>query len=61
MTPALHELLCESSEVLRALLLFIAQSFVDNEAESGESYYYARVIQVDGEIAWSSPIWVNRR
>ncbi|MEE8305476.1 MAG: sigma 54-interacting transcriptional regulator, partial [Candidatus Tectomicrobia bacterium] len=33
-TPALHEQLCESSEVLRALLLFIAQRIVDAEAEA---------------------------
>ncbi|MDR7555205.1 MAG: CehA/McbA family metallohydrolase [Armatimonadota bacterium] len=26
----------------------------------GGSYYYLRAIQVDGEVAWSSPVWVNR-
>jgi hypothetical protein len=25
---------------------------------SGAAFYYARVFQVDGELAWSSPIWV---
>ena len=35
--------------------------FVDNEASPGESYYYVRVEQADGELAWSSPIWVRRR
>lgn len=24
----------------------------------GQSYYYVRVLQKDGELAWSSPIWV---
>jgi len=24
----------------------------------GENYYYIRVTQIDGEMAWSSPIWV---
>jgi hypothetical protein len=24
-------------------------------------YYYVRVIQQDGEMAWSSPIWVTTR
>ncbi len=24
----------------------------------GSAYYYVRVIQVDGEMAWSSPVWV---
>ena len=22
-------------------------------------YYYVRLIQEDGEIAWSSPVWIN--
>ena len=35
-------------------------TFVDNEAEAGEHYYYVRVIQADGNLAWSSPIWVTR-
>ncbi len=30
-------------------------------AEGGRgSYYYLRAIQVDGEVAWSSPVWVSR-
>lgn len=28
-------------------------------AEEPVDYYYVRVIQADGEIAWSSPIWVG--
>ncbi|MGH9719276.1 MAG: hypothetical protein ACRD8O_03630 [Bryobacteraceae bacterium] len=35
-------------------------TFVDNQPSAGESYYYVRVIQVDDQIAWSSPIWVKR-
>ena len=27
--------------------------------EKGERYYYVRVIQVDDQMAWSSPIWVQ--
>ena len=27
-------------------------------ASAAPAFYYARVIQVDGEMAWSSPIWV---
>jgi hypothetical protein len=38
----------------------VSFTYVDNEAGSGEHYYYVRVIQVDGNIAWSSPIWVTR-
>jgi hypothetical protein len=35
-------------------------TFVDNQAGPGDSYYYVRVIQVDDQMAWSSPIWVTR-
>lgn len=31
--------------------------FVDDH--DAPSFYYARVIQVDGEMAWSSPMWVG--
>lgn len=33
--------------------------FVDNDITSGESYYYVRVIQKNGEMAWGSPVWVK--
>ncbi len=26
---------------------------------SGEHYYYVRLEQVDGHVAWASPIWVK--
>jgi len=32
-------------------------TFVDRKPLPGRSYYYVRVIQKDGEIAWSSPVW----
>ncbi len=36
-------------------------SFADMEPVSGpRSYYYVRVEQADGQIAWGSPIWVLR-
>lgn len=35
-------------------------TFRDSAALAGESYYYVRVIQVDDQMAWSSPIWVKR-
>jgi hypothetical protein len=31
---------------------------VDDTA-TGPAFYYARVFQVDGELGWSSPIWVD--
>ncbi len=33
----------------------------DADLRTGKSWYYARLIQVDGEIAWSSPIFVERK
>ena len=32
---------------------------VDEEIAPGTSCYYLRVVQADGEMAWSSPIWVD--
>jgi hypothetical protein len=34
--------------------------YVDQSPESGESYYYLRVMQKDGNLAWASPIWIKR-
>ncbi len=33
--------------------------YLDMEAGSGVHWYYVRVEQDDGELAWSSPIWVS--
>jgi hypothetical protein len=38
----------------------VSFTFVDNQPSPGESYYYVRVIQVDDQMAWSSPIWIKR-
>ncbi len=35
--------------------------YVDNSPLAGESYYYVRVEQSDGQLAWSSPIWTRRK
>jgi hypothetical protein len=35
-------------------------TFVDNSPLPGESYYYVRVQQVNEQMAWSSPIWIQR-
>jgi hypothetical protein len=35
--------------------------YVDNAVAKGENYYYVRVEQDDGQLAWSSPIWVTYR
>ena len=33
--------------------------FVDRDFKPGANYYYVRVLQTDGQLAWSSPIWVE--
>ena len=33
--------------------------FADSKKKSGEHYYYVRVQQEEGNVAWSSPIWVT--
>lgn len=33
--------------------------FTDMAPKSGTNIYYFRLLQEDGEVAWSSPIWVN--
>ena len=35
--------------------------WTDPQPLDGTHYYYLRVLQTDGEIAWSSPIWVTRK
>ena len=37
----------------------VSIEFTDNEPGIGENYYYVRVQQVDGQLAWSSPIWIT--
>jgi hypothetical protein len=33
--------------------------FIDQQAGPGTHWYYVRVLQEDGEMAWSSPLWVK--
>ena len=35
-------------------------TYRDNDPPSGSAYYYVRALQDDREIAWGSPIWINR-
>lgn len=37
----------------------VTLQFQDREFEPGSNYYYVRVLQVDEQMAWSSPIWVE--
>jgi hypothetical protein len=34
--------------------------YEDSDPKGGESYYYVRVQQSDGQMAWSSPLWIRR-
>jgi hypothetical protein len=36
-----------------------AFEFTDKDFVPGQNYYYVRVLQQDGQLAWSSPIWVK--
>jgi hypothetical protein len=36
-------------------------AWTDANPKNGTHYYYIRVLQADGEIAWGSPIWVERK
>ncbi len=35
-------------------------SFIDSETSNNVDYYYVRVMQSNGQLAWSSPIWVEK-
>jgi len=36
-------------------------SFMDQDEGGEDNWYYARVVQCNDQMAWSSPIWVNRK
>ena len=38
----------------------INTTFEDKQPLPGESYYYIRILQINNETAWASPIWVHR-
>ena len=35
--------------------------FREQSLDPGDHYYYVRVEQEDGNVAWASPIWVTKR
>lgn len=37
----------------------VRKKIIDDSIETGNHWYYLRIIQEDGEMAWSSPIWVE--
>src|SRR4029077_12919317 len=34
-------------------------AWTDPEPSEGQHYYYVRVVQSDGELAWTSPMWIT--
>ena len=38
----------------------VSLEFTDRTLGPGESWYYARVLQEDGQLAWSSPVWITQ-
>lgn len=38
-----------------------SRDFTDDSAAAGENRYYVRVEQVDGNMGWTSPVWVQFR
>lgn len=38
----------------------VSFEYLDNAPLAEDSYYYVRVEQRDGELAWSSPVWLDR-
>jgi len=39
--------------------LGVNRTFTDDGLVNGQHFYYLRILQEDGEMAWSSPIWVK--
>lgn len=44
-----------------ASFTFADTAFADGPTPDGTNYYYIRAEQVDGEMVWSSPIWVKKK
>jgi hypothetical protein len=34
-------------------------NWMDNAPQAGQSYYYVRIEQDDGQLAWASPLWIT--
>jgi hypothetical protein len=53
------DIVCNNKFVFTQAPLQRDVSLTFTNTEPGERYYYVRVIQVDDQMAWSSPIWVK--
>jgi hypothetical protein len=38
----------------------VSFEFEDAQPPAGDKYYYVRIIQVDEQMAWSSPVWIGK-
>jgi len=57
------EIMCDSEVVatLPAKANEFKGTWTRGQPQNSTHYYYVRVVQADGELAWSSPIWVTRK
>ena len=39
----------------------VDMTWMDSAPKEGTSYYYVRVEQADGQLAWASPMWITYR
>ena len=53
-----NEVVHERTEAELEGATHLTVDFTD-EAFAGSAYYYIRVVQANGEIAWSSPVWAD--
>jgi hypothetical protein len=45
-----HKQGCKSDQAI--------MNWVDGEPPEGNCYYYARILQDDGHMGWTSPVWL---
>ncbi len=57
--PAGHARLQRSVGALTSLGGASADLVWEDEPDGSDHFYYARAVQVDGEMVWSSPIWLR--
>jgi len=61
-TLTAHERFDEPVDLTKGLgVRDLDHEWTDDELPPGSAWYYARVVQRDGEICWSSPVFVSRR
>lgn len=39
----------------------VSFSYRPTRAPAQDDYYYLRVVQIDGEVAWVSPVWIGEQ